>query len=148
MKIFFGFFLILASFNFAFATVDAHTRAYIVVKNIQSDDFFVERVPVIGCYGLARGPQLVQFTLDYKATSNIGCGGEPRYENINALTCARVTKAIESDDFLSFKEIWLDISGCQDKNNPQFIASIRTAARLNFPLKRGRLKLVLIKESK
>lgn len=148
MKAVLGIFFLLFSFGHAFATIDANDRAYIVAKNIQSDEFFVERVPIIGCYGLAMGPQLVQFTLEYKATANIGCGGEPRYENINQLTCARVIKALESDDFLTFKEIWLDITDCADKNIPNFIATIKSAARLNFPQKTGKLKLVLIKESK
>ena len=44
--------LTLATFQ-ASATVDGHTKVYIVVQNIQEPDvFFVERVPVIGCFGV------------------------------------------------------------------------------------------------
>jgi hypothetical protein len=129
----------------AHATSDAHDRVYLVVKNIQSDEFFVERAPIIGCYGLARGPQLAQFTSEYKANSNIGCGGETYQDNINYLTCASVISSKESDDYLSFKELKLDISKCDAKNDPEFIKVLRTAAKLNFPLKKGEIKLVLIK---
>lgn len=129
----------------AFATVDAHDKVYLVVKNIQSEEFFVERAPIIGCYGLARGPQLVQFTAEYKVNSNIGCGGETFQDNINYLTCAKVVSSTESDDFMSFSEITLDISKCEDKNNPKLITMIRTAAKLNFPLKKGQVKLNLVK---
>lgn len=128
----------------AHATVDSHDRAYIVVKHIQSEEFFVERVPVIGCYGLARGPQLVQWTAEYKVPSNIGCGGTAFADNINALTCAKVVKAVESADFMSFSEITLDLSKCADKNDPRFVTMIRTSAKLNFPLKQGEVRLKLI----
>lgn len=130
----------------AFATVDGHTRVYIVVQHVQDDtEFFLERVPVIGCYGLARGPQLAQFTAEYKATTNIGCGGPTMYENINALTCGKVTNAQESEDYSTFKSITLDISQCPAKDNPKFITMIRTAAKYNFPQKKGQVALTLIK---
>lgn len=130
----------------ALATVDAHDRVYLVVQSVQEpEEFFIERAPIIGCYGLARGPQLVQLTAEYKATSNIGCGGETFYDNINYLTCAKVVDAKESDDYMSFKEITLDISKCEAKNNAKFITMVRTAAKLNFPLKKGEVRLKLIK---
>jgi phage anti-repressor protein len=129
----------------AFATVDSHDKVYLVVKNIQSEEFFVERAPIIGCYGLARGPQLVQFTAEYKVNSNIGCGGETFQDNINYLTCAKITDSKESADYMSFSEITLDISKCEDKSNPNLITMIRTAAKLNFPLKKGEVKLNIIK---
>lgn len=141
--LFLVFSLILSSQTFA--TVDAHDKAYIVVQNIQSDEFFVERVPIIGCYGLIRGPQLIQFTAEYKVTSNIGCGGDVFHDNINYLTCATVISSKESPDYSSFSEITLDISKCADKNDPKLITMIRTAAKLNFPLKKGEVKLTLIK---
>lgn len=128
------------------ATIDGHTRVYIVVQHIQEPElFFVERVPVIGCYGLARGPQLEQFTAEYLAPSNIGCGDFKHTQNINALTCATITDSKLNDDYSSFKEITLDISNCEAKNNPKFITMVRTAAKLNFPLKRGEVRLNLIK---
>lgn len=139
------FFILAFMFGPAFATVDGHTRAFIVVQNTQTDEFFVERVPVIGCYGLERGPQLVQFTSEYKATSNIGCGAAPTYENINYLTCAKVLESKETDDFMSFSEITLDISKCDAKNDEKFISAVGLAARLNFPIKNGRVKLKLVK---
>ncbi len=129
----------------SFATSEAHDKVYLVVKNILSEEFFIERAPIIGCYGLARGPQLAQFTAEYKVTSNIGCGGETFQDNINYLTCAKITNSKESADSMSFSEITLDISECEDKNNPKLITMIRTATKLNFPLKKGEVKLNLIK---
>jgi len=129
----------------AFSTVDAHDQVYLVVKDIQTEEFFVERAPIIGCYGLARGPQLVQFTSEYKVNSNMGCGGEIYQDNINYLTCAKVISSKESSDYLSFSEITIDISKCEDKNNSKLITMIKTAAKLNFPLKKGEIKLNIIK---
>ncbi len=128
-----------------FSTVDAHDQVYLVVKDIQTEEFFVERAPIIGCYGLARGPQLVQFTSEYKVNSNMGCGGEIYQDNINYLTCAKVISSKESSDYLSFSEITIDISKCEDKNNSKLITMIKTAAKLNFPLKKGEIKLNIIK---
>lgn len=128
-----------------FATVDGHDKVYLVVQHIQSGEFFLERAPIIGCYGLARGPQLAQFTAEYKVNSNIGCGGETFQDNINYLTCAKIVDSKESADFSSFSEITLDISKCEAKNDPKFITMVRTAAKLNFPLKKGEVKLKLIK---
>jgi len=146
-KLFYLVILLLATKTFA--TVDGHDKVYLVVKNIQSDgpsaEYFIERAPIIGCYGLVRGPHLIQFTSEYKVNSNMGCGGEKYLENINYLTCAEITKSKESDDFMSFSEITLDISKCEDKNNPKLITMIRTAAKLNFPLKKGEVKLNIIK---
>ena len=129
----------------AFATVDANDRAYIVAQNINSEEFFVERVPIIGCYGLNYGPQLAQWTSPYMATSNIGCGGPVASENINYLVCAKVVDAKENADYTGFSEVTLDISQCEAKANPQFITMLRTSAKLNFPLKTGEVKLNLIK---
>lgn len=129
----------------AFATVDGNDRVFLVVKHVQSEEFFVERVPVIGCYGLAKGPQLAQFTAEYKVSSNIGCGGEVFQDNINYLTCAKVVSSKENEDFSGFSEVTLDISKCTDKNNPQLITTIRSAAKLNFALLKGEVKLNIIK---
>jgi len=126
------------------ATVDANSRAYIVVQDVQSEAFFVERAPIIGCYGLAKGPQLAQFTAPYKVISSIGCGNLTMEENINYLSCAKVISAKESADFTTFKEVTLDISNCAAKNNFQFLKTVRTAAQMNFPQKSGLVKLILI----
>lgn len=129
----------------AYATVDAHDKVYLVVQNIQSEEFFVERAPIIGCYGLPRGPQLAQLTAEYKVTSNIGCGGDVFQDNINYLTCAKVVSSKESGDFSGFSEITLDISKCDAKNNSEFLSVLHKVVRLNFPLKKGEVKLNLIK---
>lgn len=144
MKIILGLFSLFVGLSAA-ATVDGHDRAYIVVRDIQSDEFFVERVPIIGCYGLAQGPRLAQFTAEYHATSNIGCGDAPIRENINYLTCARVVSAKESKDYLSFSKVVVNISACDAKNDPEFIKVLKTAAKLNFPQQQGEVKLVIQK---
>lgn len=126
------------------ATVDANSRAYIVIQDVQSQAFFIERVPIIGCYGLAQGPQLAQFTAPYEVISSIGCGNLTAKENINSLSCATLVSAKESADFSSFKEVTLNISNCAAKNNLQFLKTIRIAAQKNFPQKAGVVKLILI----
>ncbi len=116
------------------ATTDGHTRAYIVVQSVQDpEEFFVERVPVIGCYGVGYGPQLVQFTAPYQASSNIGCGAEQFFDQINYLTCAKVTETKMDTNGSELLGLTLDISKCEQKNNSQLITMIRTAAKLNFP---------------
>jgi hypothetical protein len=129
----------------SFATVDAHSKIYLVVKDIQTEEFFVERAPIIGCYGSSSGPGLAQFTAEYKVNSNIGCGGVVFQDNINYLTCAKIISFKETADFMSVSEMTLDISKCVDKNNPKLISAIKTAANLNFPLKKGKFKLSLVR---
>ncbi len=130
------------------ATVDVHTNVYLVVQDIQSEEFFVERAPVLGCLGLPYGPQLSQFTAEYKVPSSIGCGHDGTYtENINYLTCAKILDSKESADYSTFTEIKLDISNCAAKNDPKFITMVRTAAKLNFPQnnKKKDVNLILVK---
>ncbi|MFZ4403358.1 MAG: hypothetical protein ACOYOK_04590 [Pseudobdellovibrionaceae bacterium] len=129
----------------ALATVDSNDRVFIVAQHVQSGEFFIERVPVIGCHGQAKGPQLVQFTAEYKAPSNIGCGMQASFDNINYLICAKVISEKENQDYSSFSEITLDISKCVAKNDKQFITMLRTAAKLNFSTKSKEVKLNLIK---
>jgi hypothetical protein len=131
--------------NFASATVDGHARVYLLVQDIQSEEFFVERAPIIGCYGLPQGPQLIQLTSEYKVSSNIGCGGPSFLDNINYLTCATVLEAVESDDFMSFSKITLDISKCEAKENTDFILAVKKVVKLNFPVINGEVSLTLIK---
>lgn len=116
-----------------FATVDGHDRVFLVVENIQSGEFFLERAPMIACYGLPQGARLEQWVAEYKVPTNVGCGGTPALTNINALTCAKVISATESADYMSFSEIKLDISNCPQKNNAHFITMVRTSAAKNFP---------------
>ena len=128
-----------------YATVDANTRTYIVVQNVQSEEFFVERVPVIGCYGLAKGPQLVQLTAEYNVNANVGCGMSSSSYNLNYLSCAKVKNSVESEDLMNFSELTLDISKCDAKNNPDFINMIYKAVRLNFDSKTHKTKVFLVK---
>ena len=128
----------------AFATVDGHDQAWIVIQNIQDeDDFIVDRAPFVGCYGLAQGARLVQWTSPVKVLQNIGCGGPAYEENINALSCAKVIDSKESDDYSSFSEITLDISACSYKNNKKFITMVRTTAARNFPQSKKTKEVVL-----
>nr|BFD62431.1 hypothetical protein BdHM001_11120 [Bdellovibrio sp. HM001] len=134
------------------ATVDANTRVALVVQDIQSegsetDAFFIERAPIIGCYGLPQGPALQQWTAAYKVPTNVGCGSPNTKVNINALTCAKVVSAKEAPDYMSFSEITLDISRCSTKHNPGFIKAVRASAKINFPQsnKKKVVKLNLIK---
>lgn len=134
MKLVLSVLFMLVSVN-AFATVDALTSAWIVVQNVQDeDDFGVQKVAVMGCYGLAQGPQLFQFTAEHNIKATMGCGdASTETMNINALTCATVEESVESDDYVSFKKIVLNISKCPYKNNKKFITMVRTAANRNFP---------------
>lgn len=150
MKFLITAFLILITFQ-ASATNDALTRVYIVVQDVQDPEtFFIERVPVIGCYGVSYGPQLVQFTAPYKASSNIGCGGEQFFNEINYLTCAKITDTKTDANGSELLGLTLDISKCDEKNNPQLITMIRTAAKLNFPqvIKNQEVQLKIITGSK
>ena len=144
MKVFFLLSLLFVSTKL-YATVDANTRTYIVVQNVQSEEFFVERVPVIGCYGLAKGPQLVQLTAEYKVNANVGCGMDSSSYNLNYLSCAKVKNSVESEDLMNFSELTLDISKCDAKNNPDFINMIYKAVRLNFDSKTHKTKVFLVK---
>jgi len=134
----------LALLSNAYATVDSNTNVFIVVKHIQSEEYFVQRAPLIGCYGLPRGPQLLQLTRSY-LVNNLGCGSSTT-ENINALSCATVLSSVEADDYSTFKKIILNISKCDDKNNHDFIHAIRKVVRLNFATKTvPNPKLILVK---
>lgn len=140
-KIIFGIFLVTSN---AHATVDSNTNVFILVQHIQSNEYFVQRAPIIGCYGLPRGPQLKQLTTPYMV-NNLGCGTETK-ENINVLECASVLGSEESDDYTTFKKITLDISKCADKNNYDFLYALRKVVRLNFATRTvPRPKLILVK---
>ena len=134
MKLVLSVLFMMVSVN-AFATVDALTSAWIVVQNVQDEeDFGVQKVAVMGCYGLSQGPQLVQFTAEHNIKATMGCGdASTDVININALSCATVVDSVESDDYSSFKKIVLDVSKCAYKNTKKFITMVRTAASRNFP---------------
>lgn len=149
MKFIFAVLMLLAIGSQAHATTDAFTTVYLVVKDVQEDYYRVRGVPVIGCFGPAQGPQLSQFTSKYEVPGNVGCGdggGTQYVENINALTCAKITSSTESEDYTSYSAITLDISGCEAKDNKQFITMVRTAAAKNFPQSnRKEVQLTLVK---
>lgn len=126
------------------ATVDSNTNVFIPVKHVQSDEYFVQMAPMMGCYGLPKGPQLLQLVKPYMV-NNLGCGTETT-ENINALDCGEIVSSVESDDFSTFKEITLNISACDDKNNTDFIKTIKKVVILNFANRKNpRPRLILIK---
>lgn len=146
MKLFFALITTILS-SAAFATVDGNDTAYIVVQHVQEEtEFLVQPTAIIGCYGLSNGPQLDQLTKDYVIKSSVGCGWETEQtQNINYLTCAKVVSSKESSDYTTFSEITLDISGCDQKNNPNLEPAIRKAVKLNFNTKSVKTKLTLIK---
>jgi hypothetical protein len=124
--------LLLSSLN-SFATIDANTSLFILGKDIQSAEYFVQKAPIIGCWGIAKGPELAQLTAPYEVNS-LGCGSVSK-ENINALTCASLTSYTETEDFSGVKELTLDISKCDDKNNSDFINGVKKVVKLNFASK-------------
>lgn len=135
--------LILSSLN-SFATIDANTSLFILGKDIQSEEYFVQKAPIIGCWGIAKGPELAQLTTPYEVNS-LGCGSISK-ENINALTCATILNYVETDDFMGLKELTLDISKCDDKNNTDFINGVKKVVKLNFSSKKvSNPKLILVK---
>lgn len=136
--------LTLLSFSqFGFATVDSNTNVYIPVKHIQTGEYFVQAAPVIGCYGLPRGPQLQQLTKPYMV-NNVGCG-QTSQDDINALSCAQVVSSVEADDFSTFKKITIDISNCEDYDKKEFIQAIKKAVKLNFATKTVPHPILVIK---
>lgn len=70
---------------------------------------------------------------EYKAISNIGCGGSEFYDNINALVCSLLVTAIEAKDLMSYTEIVLDISKCPMRDSTKSIQAVRQSAKKNFP---------------
>jgi hypothetical protein len=123
-----------------------HARAYIVVQDVQNkNEFFIERVPVVGCHVQPFRPHVQQLTSDYKVPSSRGCGLETSYDNVNALTCAKILEVKESKRDGSIYAINLDLSGCEAKNNPRFITTVRRAIALNFPQKSGQLNFKFVK---
>lgn len=127
--------LAISTQSFAAGAINVYDRLYLVVQNVDEDgQFFVERVPMIGCKTLTYGARLEQFTSAYMAPSNVGCGiKNVSNEDINGLSCSKVLSASESPDRSTYSEITLDISSCPERNSPQFLSMIRTAAKSNFP---------------
>lgn len=137
-KLTLAFIALLASAQ-ALATVDANTHVYLVSQEVQTEEFYVQKVPVIGCYGLPEGPAFAQFTAEYMVPSNIGCGGGMEYkENMNYLTCAVLAYDYDNETD-KFPVISLDISKCDQKNNPDLIKTIEKAVKLNFNYSKPKL---------
>lgn len=116
------------------ATTDALTDIALVVRNIHDPDLFeVRNFTIFGCYGTDTGPLLAQFTEEYKIPSNIGCGGQRFFDNINYLTCAKISKSVANEKiYTGLDLIELDISKCDAKTNENFIAAVRLAVIRNF----------------
>ncbi len=66
-------------------------------------------------------------------------------DNISELTWEGDKNSVESSDLSSFSELTLDISKCADKNNTDFVTSIKKAVALNFNTKTNKIKLFLQK---
>ena len=115
----------------AFANEEINTNVFLVVKSKTTQEFYVERAPVIGCAGLVKGPQLAQLTREYKVNSGLFCTTNPVQENINYLACAVLSDSELTDDG-NVTSVTLDISGCADKNDPELINTIKKTVRLNF----------------
>lgn len=126
--------LSLISFSqYSLATVDSNTTVFLPVRHVQSGEYFVQVAPLIGCYGLPRGPQLQQLMEPYMV-NNTGCG-QTTQEDINALSCADLVESVEADDFSTFKKITIDISKCDDHDNKEFIQTVKKVFKLNFATK-------------
>ncbi len=130
--------------NSAFATIDANINVYILTKHVQEDIYFVQQAPLIGCYGLSKGPELIQLTKPY-FVNNLGCGITSK-ENLNALSCAKVLNAVDDEDYSTFKEITLDISKCAAKDEVDFIDGIKKVVKLNFATKEIKEPILIIKK--
>lgn len=143
MKSFFTIFSALLTFS-SMATVDSNTTVYILAQHVQTGEYFVQQAPIVGCYGLPRGPQFVMLTREYVVPSNVGCGGSFN-DNLNVLTCAKVVDSKESADYATYSAITLDISKCEDKDNQDFINGIKKVIKMNFAtnvVKEINLKLI------
>lgn len=117
----------------ASATMDSNTNVFILSSHVQSGEYFIQKAPIIGCYGLPKGPNLLALTREYSVPSNLGCGGN-FYDNINELICAKVLDSKESTDFSTFSEITLDISKCSDKSE-KFTKAVRKLVKMSFATK-------------
>lgn len=121
--------------NSLYATMDSNHAVYVLSEHVQSGEYFVQKAPVIGCYGVPKGPELMALTREFNVPSNLGCGGDFT-DNINILSCASIYKSVESDDYMNFKEIVLDISNCRDKSK-RFTDAVLKVVNLNFKTKRN-----------
>ena len=85
------FLIILVSFFSlkSFATVSAMTEVFILSQDDVSGEYYVQKLPLVGCFGLAKGPQLEQVVSPYFIPSNVGCGVEALESDINVLSCAK-----------------------------------------------------------
>lgn len=118
----------------AFATVGGIDDVWIVVNDEYTEEMYLKEVPLDGCWGVPQGPRLIQFTSEYSVKSSMGCGVAGDYRvDLNALSCATIEESVESEDFMSFDKIRLNISECSLKDNARFITLVRTAAARNFP---------------
>lgn len=130
------------------ATVDGNHWISIVVANYnEPDNFTVERVPMIGCWGLAHGPEYSNFTRPYEVPMG-GCGGNDNIkENINALTCAEITNWTANESYTGTAALTLDISKCEYKSSTKFLKAVKEAVAKSFTNPKGKppVKLTIVK---
>lgn len=128
------------------ATISSETKLYIVTQDVESGDYKLNQVSVIGCHSNKISIALEQFTKKYEVPSQLGCGYQSVVkENINALTCVQIKSYKATDnDFLSLESLTLDISKCADKQSSLFETIVRTAVKYNFAGNKSDLKLNLI----
>ncbi len=128
-----------------YATIDFNSSIYILSKDVNSEEYFVQKAPIIGCAGLAKGAELMGMVAEYSAPSNVGCGIISSVD-INELSCATIDYSVETENYDGFKEVQLDISNCEDKNNPKFDAMVRKVVRMNLLSKTVRKVNVFLKK--
>ena len=115
----------------AMATVDGSTSVFLMLQNYQSEEYYVQKVPVVGCWGINKEPELRMLTREYMIPEGVGCGSDGVLRNANALSCAKVVAAKESDDYMTYSVIEIDIKKCRDKDDvdiKRIIGRIKPAA--------------------
>ena len=115
------------------ATIDDHAEVFIPVEHVQTGEFFIQRVPIIGCYGMPANPILDQMVSEYDAPGNLGCNLKYK-ENINAMSCASIeaTDFADSEKALYLKKVVFNLKECRLKEDRGFQAQIKKAVRMNF----------------
>jgi hypothetical protein len=120
--------------NAAHATVDYIDRLTIVYEDWNEEQpYHTMKVPFIGCAGIPYYATLQAFTQPYNAPST-GCGSQPSTENLNLLSCAKITGE-ENDTFSGFKSLAVDLSACNPAmtSDMNFRFVVSKAIKLNFP---------------
>lgn len=118
----------------ALATYDDHDRVFLLVKHIQSGEYFFERAPIIACFGHPQEAKLLQLTLPYQVPANLGCGhNKIFYDDINYLTCAEMTKKTYDAKTSLLSLLEFDLSACPDGKDKKLKEAIVKLIQMNFP---------------